>query len=251
MQQGFLFLEGILEDGFRKRLEKSVDRLMVEGGLALEQEELGFLTTYPPIMDKLTSLLGSGFAMHHIHATRYEAGAPGRGWHHDYRQVPQSNRSHLMVHAIYYLSGLTGEIGDLLVLPGSQNTLVDMRQLMDLLGTIDLPGSKTVDSLAPGSVALLNSAMLHARRPKPGGAGQSRYFIDISYCQKGVLWPGYTEAYTWREANQLALERGYDRGGKYAHVFDSEQFFHHRDALNRLAPLNQGSLATKLLDPIP
>ena len=45
------------------------------------------------------------------------------GWHQDYEQYPQTNRTHPMVHVFYYLNGLNGEVGDLTLLPRSQGLI--------------------------------------------------------------------------------------------------------------------------------
>ena len=148
---------------------------------------------------------------------RQDAGNRGVNWHQDYEQVPQLNRTHIMVHVFYYLNGLDGTVGDLLVLPRSQD-LVVANGGIGLFGTEDLPGSVTVDSLPPGSAVIVHSAVWHARRPKPGGEGHPRYFIDVSYCQHGTLWPGYPKVH---EINAKALEMGHDRDGQYDFLLEA------------------------------
>ena len=192
-------------------------------------------------MYMVSELLGRLFAMHHIHSTRHDSGYPGVGWHQDYEQDPHTNRSHIMVHVFYYLNGLNGEIGDLLVLPGSQKIVV--QRSLEIFGTEDLPGSICVDRLPPGSAVIVHSAVWHARRPKPGGNNQGRYFIDISYCQHGVLWPAYGSV---EEVNRTAVTRGLDRRGRYRHVYDSTQFFD-REQLNEQTKQGyEGSLLLEL-----
>ena len=51
-----------------------------------------------------------------------------------------------MCHAFVYLHGLTGEIGDLILLPGSHKTVMDRSVMGDLFQQKPLPGSL---SLAP------------------------------------------------------------------------------------------------------
>ena len=162
-------------------------------------------------------------------------------WHQDYEQYPQTNRSHLMVHVFYYLSGLNGEVGDLLLVPRSQQSVV-ARDALRIFGTKDLPGSLTVDRLAPGSAVIVHSALFHARRPKPGGAGQPRYFVDISYCQDGILWPGYPRM---ERINAKALAMGADRGGRYAFLYDDSRFFDQAPRRERLQRAS-GSLVLEL-----
>ena len=101
------------------------------------------------------------------------------------------------------LQGLTGEVGDLILLPRSHRAVVDRGrdQLGALFGTDALPGSLTVDCLPQGSAVIVHSALLHGRRPRPGGENRPRYFSDISYCQhpqpqqqRGAHWPSYQVA---------------------------------------------------------
>ena len=247
-REGYILLPGLIEREYRSRLVSEVDAMMGhredgDNRLIVSYREMGLLTSHPPAMAMLEQLMdGPRFSMHHIHATRHAAGDGGVGWHQDYEQYPQTNRSHLMVHVFYYLSGLTGEIGDLLLVPQSQK-LIAQRDLR-ILGTADLPESLCVDDLEPGSAVIVHSALWHARRPKPGGENASRYFIDISYCQHGSLWPGYGRD---GEINALALEMGCDREGRYAFLYDESHFF---DAgVNRKAfdEVNEGSLVYRLL----
>ncbi len=137
---------------------------------------------------------------------------------------------------------LNGEVGDLLVMPGTHKRVMAgdaFRQFQ----FEDLPGSVTVDSLPPGSCIIVHSAVQHARRPKPGGGVYKRYFIDTSYCQEGVLWGSYPNI---EEINKKALEMGHDRGGKYAFLYDTSQFYDRLKYRDRLNELNQGSLALKI-----
>jgi hypothetical protein len=74
-------------------------------------------------MEANAALTGHGtglFSFHHQHGARMDAGAGPRGWHQDYEQYPQTDRDLLMVHCFYYPNGLDGQIGDLILLPGSQ-----------------------------------------------------------------------------------------------------------------------------------
>ena len=130
-------------------------------------------------------------------------------------------------------------MGDLLLVPGSQNRVVAGNALRDFEYE-DLPGSITVDSVAPGTTIIVHSALFHARRPKPGGAEQSRYFIDTSYCQNGIMWPGYHNV---DKINAKAMELGLDRDGKYEYLYDSSQFFDHGEMTKKFAEVNQGSLS--------
>jgi hypothetical protein len=101
----------------------------------------------------------------------------------------------LLVLAFWYPSGLSGTIGDLLLLPGSH--VIDgfhRLSLAPLFGTAALPGTVTIDAAPAGSVVLIHGGLLHARRAQPGGGGDSaRYFVDVAYCSTadGERWPAY------------------------------------------------------------
>ena len=114
-----------------------------------------------------------------------------------------------------------------------------------MLDSIDLPGSVCIDALEPGSAVIVHSAVWHTRRPKPGGATGARYFVDVSYCQHGTMWPGYGN---FDEINTRALEMGLDRDGRYAYLYDGSCFFETRSYLQRLEELNRGSFVQRLLD---
>ena len=127
-------------------------------------------------------------------------------------------------------NGLDGTIGDLLALPGSHKRV--LRGPLDMFnqnGAADLPGLACFGErrpLPPGSVIIVHSALLHARRAKPGFT-RPRYFVDVSYCQPGRhRWPAYENFGVGghRRIAETALELGHDRGGKYAGLFDTSMF---------------------------
>ena len=243
--EGYLILPSFLEKNHKNRLRKEVDNLMKDRNnnnekLIVSYNEMGFLTSYPPMMEILEQILGPNFILHHIHSNRHDYGMEGIHWHQDYEQYPQTNRSHLMLHVFYYLNGLNGEIGDLLILPRSHNVL--SQRSLEIFGTKDLPGSISINSLPYGSAIIVHSAIWHARRQKNGGNNNPRYFIDISYCQFGVKWPAYKELSTTEIINKKALYMGLDRGGKYLHLYDSSQFYDYKSIIDNFNDVNKGSL---------
>jgi ectoine hydroxylase-related dioxygenase (phytanoyl-CoA dioxygenase family) len=215
----------------------------VAGPMQIELPEHGKLISHPALMPLIEQLMGPGFAYHHLHTARHDAGMQGVNWHHDYEQHPQTNRSHCMVHVFYYLNGLDGTIGDLMVLPRSQRLLSDRN--LGIFGQGELPGTVVIDDLPPGSAVIVHSAVWHARRAKPGGEGRPRYFIDASYCQAGIRWPG---AYPWwRQMLARAMELGLHRDGRHAHLFDPAHFYDTTSVMQRFQPLNVGSLSHRLV----
>lgn len=202
------------------------------------------LFTHPALMSLVTRLLGPGFAHHHLHTAKHSPGDRGVDWHHDYEQHPQTNRSHAMLHTFWYLNGLDGTIGDLLVLPGSQRMILE-RGTLGQWGTQDLPGTLVVDDVPPGSMVIVHSAVLHARRAKSGGDRKPRYFIDSSYCQNGIQWPnksGWLKAHARMVADGRAVAAGVE------HLFDPHHFYS-TDAVDWTAfhHLNHGSLLPHLV----
>ena len=249
-RDGYLVLESILEPADNERLMREVDDLVEHRGnndhrLLVGYPEMGMLTSYPAVIDRLEILLGPRFAMHHIHSARHDAGDGGVHWHQDYEQLPQTNRSHIMVHVFYYMNGLNGEIGDLLLVPKSQNIVIQNGGLGGF-GSEDLPGSLCLDSLPPGSAVIVHSALWHARRPKPGGEGRPRYFIDVSYCQNGVRWPSYLDLSSMDKINRTALDRGCGRAGRYDYLYDTSQFFDQVQYREHFKESMQGSIVLDL-----
>ncbi len=249
-REGYLVIPSFLKTEFNARLRTDLDQLMLDRKnkserLLVGYPELGLLTSHPALIDILQTLMGRNFAMHHIHAVRQDAGTQGVYWHQDYEQLPQTNRSHLMVHVFYYLNGLNGEVGDLLVLPCSQDRIV-ARDAMMSFGTEDLPGSLCFDDLSPGSAVIVHSALWHARRPKSGGEDESRYFIDVSYCQNGVLWPTYGGMKRHTEINRTALAQGLGRNGRYDFLYDTTQFFDQEAFTENFNQTNKGSIVLQM-----
>jgi ectoine hydroxylase-related dioxygenase (phytanoyl-CoA dioxygenase family) len=245
---GYLVFEGLFDDDLNQRVKDDVDLMMEdrardEKKMVMSYDALGAITSEPVVVDRVSDLMdGRKFTHHHIHARWQGEGERGVSWHHDYVQVPQTNRAHLMVHVFMYLDGLNGEVGDLLVMPGTHKKVMNGNAFRQFEYE-DLPGSVTVDDLAPGSIIIVHSAVQHARRPKPGGQSFRRYFIDTSYCQGGVKWAGYRNV---DEINKVAMEKGFDRDGKYAFLYDTSQFYDHPGARERLGEVNEGSLILKL-----
>lgn len=204
---GYLVLPSLLPEGLLSRLLPEVDRWVDDGlravsiaactdpdiygsppVLEFELPAHGALLVYPALLDVLAQLAGTDFVFHHLHSDRQEPTRPGKSWHHDYEQRPQSNRDHVMVHALHYLDGLDRQTASLVVLPGSHRQIAE-KSAISHLGTAPLDGEVVICDLPPGSTVVLHSALFHARRAPAGGCGRPRYFVDASYCQTGVKWP--------------------------------------------------------------
>jgi hypothetical protein len=203
---GYLVLPGLLPEKLVARLKPETDRWVDEGFRArsiascvdpeanglpplmeLEMPAHGELLAYPPLMSLLTDLIGTSFVYHHMHSDRQEPGRPGKAWHHDYEQSPQGPREFAMVHTLHYLDGLDEDTASLVVLPGSHREVAE-KTARAHLGEAELPGEVVFEHLPKGSTVILHSALFHARRARPGSS-RNRYFLDVSYCQTGTLWP--------------------------------------------------------------
>src|SRR5689334_10467779 len=102
--EGYLVFERFFEEAEIAGYKADMDALgeaRAAGGpvpFMCEYPHLGPLISHPKVMDVVEQIMGPGFAFHHLHAVRQDAGTPGVNWHQDYEQEPQTNRSHIMVH---------------------------------------------------------------------------------------------------------------------------------------------------------
>lgn len=254
--QGFLVFPAWIDGADLPRLRSEIDVWKAGGvddryGPATDRtgRQMDFaghweLMTHPSLMKMVARLLGPGFAHHHLHTAKHLPGDRGVNWHHDYEQHPQTNRSHGMLHTFWYLNGLDGTIGDLLVLPGSQRMILE-RGTLGHFGSAELPGTVVVNDVPPGTMVVVHSAVLHARRAQPGGADRPRYFIDSSYCQQGVRWP---HSDGWLKAHARLRSDGRAAAAGVEHLFDPAHFYS-TDRIDWPAfhQVNQGSMLPKLV----
>lgn len=247
-KDGYLVFESFFDGGEVATLKAAIDEYGAARKAAVNSQDksaiqytfevpaLGELVRHPRVMPIVEDILGPGFGFHHLHAVKQTAGTSGVHWHHDYEQIPQTNRSHTMIHIFYYLNGLNGEVGDLLLVPGSHSKVID-KGALSLFGEEDLPGTVVVNDVPPGTMIVVHSALWHARRAKPGGESFARYFADASYCQAGIRWPGYRNN---ADVHARAVAAGLTEGDR-AHLFNPEMFFEGGPAARRQSEV-QGSL---------
>lgn len=237
-EQGYLVLPGFIPEDLLVRLKPEVDRWVDEGHrtrsiasctdpqkygtppiMELELEAHGELLAYQPLMEILAQLMGS-FVFHHLHSDRQAPETPGKSWHHDYEQNPQSDRTHLMIHTLHYLDGLDKQTSALAILPGS-HTQVAEKKARDHLRTEEIPGEVVLEDLPPGSTVVLHSALFHARRARADQQGKPRYMVDTSYCQTGIPWQP-VKPY-WRDMLRRGRELHLDRG-QWPELFAEQHF---------------------------
>lgn len=223
---GFIILPGFLPPDLVARLKAETDRWVDDGlrarsiaccldpaanGLPplveVEMPAHGALVAHPPLLRILRCLMNDEFAFHHLHSDRQAPDLPGKNWHHDYEQNPQSDRNYGMIHALHYLDGLDPGAAALVVLPGSHRAIA-AKSALGCFGTDPLPGEVVIEELPPGSTVVLHSALFHARRAR--ASGRRRYFVDASYSQVGTAWP--TVKPYWRHVLRRGRELGLDEG---------------------------------------
>jgi hypothetical protein len=245
-QQGFFIRPGHLSPEQIAGATRDIDRYVeterkFDGTHIHKYDNLCALVIDPRTLAITADLMGgNGFVFQKSHSALHLAGQPEIHWHHDYEQIPQTNRKHLQLHVLHYLNGLDGTVGDLILWPGSHQSVL-ARNALKFAGTSDLPGTVVVDDLPPGSTVFMHSGLVHGRRAKPGGENFKRYFIDISYMERGVKWPSYGRE-NWREMLTKLNEK---YGDKHPGLFDPEAFFDIADAIMRMDGFG-GSMAMEL-----
>jgi ectoine hydroxylase-related dioxygenase (phytanoyl-CoA dioxygenase family) len=165
---------------------------------------------------------GSEYHFHHLHAACHKSGMPSLGWHHDYEQYKERGREFTMIHIFLYLNGLNGEIGDLLLIPGSHNQNLK-RYEYSSKDFAYFKNYKRINNIAEGSIIIINSALIHARQAKSGGDLKPRYFIDLSFCQSGIKWPPYRESKNWKNILPILKEK-YANNNLSEFIFDHSAF---------------------------
>lgn len=246
-EQGFFIRKGFLQSPRVQRICAAIDKFTAEeppfdGRNVWRHAALAELVVDDATLAIVDALMGSrDYAWHHLHAARHEAGLGGVAWHHDYEQIPQTNRHHLQIHVLHYPHGLNGTIGDLLLLPGSHRSVM-RRDALSFLKTQDLPGCVVIDALPPGSTIFVHSALVHARRRRPGGEGEARYFIDDVYMNGAIKWPSYGRD-GWRDT--LREMAAHHSRADHPRLFDADAFFDIAEGVARLRG-RSGSLALDL-----
>ncbi|WP_051854893.1 phytanoyl-CoA dioxygenase family protein [Streptomyces sp. NRRL B-1347] len=240
-ESGYLVLPALLPAALRDRLVPEVDRWVDDGlrsrsiaacldpgpdddpppVMELELPAHGELITHEPLLRVIADLMGAPFVFHHLHSDRHNPGAPGKPWHHDHEPNDAGDPDLAMVHALHYLGGLDGTVGNLTLVPGSHQRPWTKSALAHL-GTTELPGEVVIDALPPGSTVVINSALLHARRPAPNPPGSlPRYFVDASYCQTGARWRPVKPYWRHMLSTARALELD---GGRWPELFAERHF---------------------------
>ena len=246
-KQGYLIKPGMLNARRAAAVAEEIDRYVqveprFDGSNIWKYDRLCDLIVDPETLAITDDIMGgAAFTFHHCHAARHDPGLAGIAWHHDYEQSPQTNRSHTQLHVLHYLDGLNGTVGDLLLLPRSHRSVM-RRDAMSFLGDQEIPGTVVVNDIPPGTVIFAHSALVHARRPQPGGGERKRYFIDIAFMQDGIQWPSYGRE-GWRET-LAALDRKLHIEAR-PQLFSEDAFFDIADAVARVHKV-PGSLAMRL-----
>lgn len=196
-KEGFLIFENVINVNKQNQLKKTIDELN-KNDVKIKDPILIDDLSKIVIDEKLNHVIrkimdDSNYHFHHLHAACHKPGMPSLGWHHDYEQYDERDNKKIMVHVFLYINGLNGEIGDLLLIPSSHTKKLKRYEYSSK--PLDcFENCKIVNNIPEGSVIIINSKLIHARKAKSGGELSSRYFIDLSFCQSGVKWPPYRES---------------------------------------------------------
>ena len=202
------------------------------------------LIRHPHLMAIMEQVCGRDFLFHHLNTYLQQEGAEGIAWHNDYEQVTlPMPRDHANVIVLIYPDGLRGEVGDLVVMPGTHRQVAAWGAY-GFLGTQVLVGEVVIDRLAPGSVVMCHTGLVHCRRQKPSLG--PRYFCDTSYVARGPHWPA-TSQHDWRHQYATCLRHEQAHDGNYGHLFDATQFFDYHLAERDVQMLGQDGIYHRLV----
>jgi hypothetical protein len=198
----------------------------------------------PRLVAVARQICGERCRFHHLNTYVHGEGAPGVPWHNDYEQaVHPMPRRHQNLICLIYPGGLDGTVGDLVVMPGTQQRICEWNAC-HFLGTAVLPGEIVIDRLPPGTVIFAHTGLLHCRRAKPGAG--PRFFCDISFVEGGIAWPA-TVQHDWRA--MYAACRHLDRDGSLAHLFDEADLLDPAELTAAGMALDQTAFYRRLLAP--
>ena len=206
----------------------------------------GSLISYAPLMGIVEQLCGADFRFHHLNTYFQGEGIPGVDWHNDFEQsylpMPRHEKNTNLI-VLIYPGGLQGEVGDLVVVPGTHK-LCAAWDAYAFLGTAHLPHEVVIDRVVPGTVVLCHTGLVHCRRPQPGPG--PRYFCDVSYVTADQLWPASCQ-HDWKKMYADCLRLGYDQEGRYQHLFNGDNFVDPAVAQAQMQQLQQTDIYKRLL----
>jgi hypothetical protein len=226
LEDGYLVFPAALNQTECILIRGIVDEFEKSGrGVPVDSVPFKQLLFHPVFHDIASTLIGpKRYVFHHMNAACQRAGTPSLGWHNDYERYPPLDNSYKMIHVFLYLSGLKRSIGELLLVPGSQIWNYRRYEYSNLPFDY-FNNTVTISELPPGSVVVVNSSLLHARRALEGGETEPRYFIDTSFCEIGGSWFPYMENGEWKTIlkNLLKFDQIHNEGA-YSFLFDKNQF---------------------------
>lgn len=225
--QGYLIIEDVIPEDYIIKLKKEVNNIIFNNITAYKSKLIRDLVESKFNLNIADSLLGEkNYVFHHVNAAIHTKNNPNLCWHHDYEDYT-GNRKFKMIHIFYYLNGLNNSIGELLLLPGSHKESVSRYEYAEK--SFDFFNEKivTINTLKPGSIIVINSALIHARRALPYLEGTpERYFIDCSFCEYGGKWAPFRELGNWYSIiNFLNKESSSINAKKYDYLYDSSKFY--------------------------
>lgn len=225
-KDGYLIIEDAVSNDYLIKLKKGVDQVIFEKVPAYTNKIIQSHIESDFNIQIADALLGkSNYIFHHANAAIHKKNNPSLCWHHDYEDY-SGKRNHKMIHIFYYINGLNNSIGELLLLPGSHLKNVSRYEYSNK--DLDDINEKVVkvNSLKPGSIIVIHSALLHARRSLPFLNGTpDRYFVDSSYCEYGGNWAPYREEGNWQQLlSYLRTKSIESNGDRFNYLYDANKF---------------------------
>ena len=231
-RDGYVIVPELLNDEFIQSITSALDNIGTGSFSMLqtiESETLIKLLYYLPIHNILDSLFNQNpYTLHHYTSAIHTTQTPNLGWHHDkVTTFSRGKNNPLMIHCLVYPNGLKREIGQLLLVPKSQQWDVDRYQLSAL--PFEALVHKSLDYLSPGSVVFINSSLVHARQSLPLiDESSRRYFLDISFCDSRFKWEPYLESIqSWRDLFKQIESSSISKVKINSNILDTSTFSTH------------------------
>ncbi|MEW9701742.1 phytanoyl-CoA dioxygenase family protein [Paenibacillus sp. SI8] len=182
-----------VKEGIQHTFERKGDQVMLQGPMFEKGEIFEHLVDHPAIIDFIEEILGPECQLSSMNGMRTTKNNGVSKWHVDEALFfplpdgieidPQIRLPVYLVNALYYLDGITEELGPTQVVPGSHRAGVNLKF------TEDIPpykGQEPVSILArAGDCLIFNSQVWH--RGAPNLSDTPRYVQQVIYRKKFIV----------------------------------------------------------------